>query len=74
MGKYFVEKNLSFDPSYIFDDVLKAIKYVHAGPIHEDIMANLPLYLNKQPALIEFLIKLKKANKQVRILFECKIC
>jgi HAD superfamily 5'-nucleotidase-like hydrolase len=65
---YFTNNNISFDPSYVFDDVMRAIKHVHSGVIHRDIVDNLPLYLNKEPDLIQFLLKLRRSKKKTFLL------
>lgn len=62
--QHFLDNKIPFDAAYVFEDVMKAKDYVHAGNIHRDIMNNLPSYLNKQPGLGLFLQRLKKEGKK----------
>lgn len=61
----------------VFEDVMKAKDYVHAGNktiqlkfmmlgrIQSDIMSHLSIYLTKHRAIGEFLLKLRRAGKKV---------
>ncbi|EGC28492.1 hypothetical protein DICPUDRAFT_160087 [Dictyostelium purpureum] len=67
--QYLTEHNLSFEPRIIYEDVTKAVGKVHlGGGLHDQIIENLPLYLNKHPLLGDFLLKLKKAGKKLFLL------
>jgi hypothetical protein len=56
---------MTFDPSYVHEDVMKAKDYVHAGIIHNDIINNMPLYLEPQPGIAQLLVRLRNAGKKV---------
>ena len=67
--EFFVQKKLKFDPSYVYNDITKAVGLIHSTKLlHNEIMKNLPLYLKKDDAagIATFLTRLKKAGKKVR--------
>jgi hypothetical protein len=46
--QYFNDRNIKFEPSSIYEDVIKAKDYVHgSGILHNTIIQNLPEYLNR---------------------------
>ncbi|EFA82296.1 5'-nucleotidase [Heterostelium album PN500] len=63
------DNNFSFEPRIIYDDITKAVSKVHlSGSLHNRIINDFPLYLNKHPLLGDFLLKLKSANKKLFLL------
>jgi hypothetical protein len=50
--QHFLDLNIPFDPTHVWEDVSQAIQLVHSTHLlHQEIAAELPLYLNKQPDL-----------------------
>jgi HAD superfamily 5'-nucleotidase-like hydrolase len=66
--QHFIDNDIDFDPSYVFDDVMKAKDYVHDGVLHQDIMNNLTAYLRVQPELSEFFQRLRSSGKKLFLL------
>eukprot|EP01132_Coremiostelium_polycephalum_P001193 gene1193-1506_t len=67
--QFLVDKNYSFEPRIIYEDISKAINKVHlSGALHNRIINDFPLYLNKHPLLGDFLLKLKNSGKKLFLL------
>ncbi|KAK5577614.1 hypothetical protein RB653_002557 [Dictyostelium firmibasis] len=67
--QYLTDHNLAFEPRIIHEDVTAAVGKVHlGGGLHNKIISDFPLYLNKHPLLGEFLLKLKSHGKKLFLL------
>ncbi|KAN0035361.1 hypothetical protein ACTA71_004626 [Dictyostelium dimigraforme] len=67
--QYLTDHNLAFEPRIIHEDVTAAVGKVHlGGGLHNKIISDFPLYLNKHPLLGEFLLKLKSYGKKLFLL------
>ncbi|EGG24070.1 5'-nucleotidase [Cavenderia fasciculata] len=67
--QFLIDNNYQFEPRIIYDDIIKAVKMVHmSGSLHNTIISDLPLYLNKHPLLGDYLLKLKNAGKKLFML------
>eukprot|EP01130_Rhizamoeba_saxonica_P017150 TRINITY_DN818_c0_g1_i1.p1 TRINITY_DN818_c0_g1~~TRINITY_DN818_c0_g1_i1.p1 ORF type:complete len:537 (+),score=91.78 TRINITY_DN818_c0_g1_i1:82-1692(+) len=68
--EYFRSHGMDFDPTYVYEDVVKCISYIHtSGIIHNKVVANLPKYLvEKRPDIGNWLSKLKRKNKKLFLL------
>lgn len=66
---YFENKGISFDPSYVYSDVYRALSWVHtSGTLHKAIVHNVPKFLQRSAYLPAFLKRLRAAGKKVFIL------
>ncbi|CAH1432686.1 unnamed protein product [Lactuca virosa] len=64
--QYFVDAKLEFDASYIYQDVHRAIQYVHrSGLVHRGVLADPPRYLVKNGQFLSFLKMLKENGKKL---------
>ncbi|KAL6054276.1 5'-nucleotidase domain containing 3 [Balamuthia mandrillaris] len=64
--QFLKDQDISFDPTYVYEDMMKGVHFVHSsGLLHNEIMNNLPLYIDRSQsqALLEFLLKLKFSDK-----------
>ncbi|PON48436.1 Purine 5'-nucleotidase [Parasponia andersonii] len=67
--QHFVNAKLEFDPSYIYQDVNRAIQYVHrSGSVHRGILSDPHRYLVKNGQLLHFLKMLRKKGKKLFLL------
>ncbi|XVE63461.1 hypothetical protein DITRI_Ditri07aG0022500 [Diplodiscus trichospermus] len=67
--QYFVDAKLEFDTCYIYQDVNRAIQYVHrSGLVHRGILADPHRYLVKNGQLLCFLRMLKEKGKKLFLL------
>ncbi|KAI8145840.1 HAD-superfamily hydrolase [Fennellomyces sp. T-0311] len=77
--QFFKEKNISFHPRYLSDDVSQAARILHSGAnmsgaygiggrLHHAVLADISQYLEKSPKLVGFLEKLKKSGKKTFLL------
>ena len=63
---YFMQKNILFDPWYIFYDVENATELAHkSGKLHQAIMNDLERYLPKQNNLETYMNRLLSKNKKL---------
>jgi hypothetical protein len=70
--EFFVQNQIPFDPSYVYNDVTKAVNHIHSsGALHTAIMQDLPKYLySSSPTnsgVATFLKELKNAGKKVNL-------
>ncbi|KAI3782115.1 hypothetical protein L2E82_12148 [Cichorium intybus] len=64
--QYFVDAKLEFDASYIYQDVHRAIQYVHrSGLVHRGVLADPQRYLVKNGQFLSFLKMLKENGKKL---------
>ncbi|XP_062078515.1 uncharacterized protein LOC133783015 [Humulus lupulus] len=67
--QYFVNAKLEFDASYIYQDVNRAIQYVHqSGLMHRGILSDPCRYLVKNGQLLHFLKMLREKGKKLFLL------
>ncbi|XP_010323221.2 uncharacterized protein [Solanum lycopersicum] len=67
--QHFVDAKLEFDARYVYEDVNRAIQYVHnSGLVHRGILADPPRYLVKNDQLLRFLRMLKDKGKKLFLL------
>ncbi|PHT37756.1 hypothetical protein CQW23_21329 [Capsicum baccatum] len=67
--QHFVDAKLEFDARYVYQDVNRAIQYVHnSGLVHRGILAGSPRYLVKNDQLFRFLKMLKDKGKKLFLL------
>ncbi|XP_047259659.1 5'-nucleotidase domain-containing protein DDB_G0275467-like [Capsicum annuum] len=67
--QHFVDAKLEFDSRYVYQDVNRAIQYVHnSGLVHRGILADPPRYLVKNDQLLRFLKMLKDKGKKLFLL------
>lgn len=67
--QHFENKGISFDPSYVYSDVYRALSWVHtSGLLHRSIMENVPKFLERSSFLPDFLKRLRAAGKKVFLL------
>ncbi|CAH1781018.1 unnamed protein product, partial [Owenia fusiformis] len=67
--QYFNEKNIAYDPEYVFYDVRNAVQGIHtSGLLHQKIMENLDVYIEKGPEVAELLQNLAAAGKKLFLL------
>lgn len=58
-----------FDPEYVYRDIRKAHDWVHlSGKLHNAIINRPDRYLDKNPDMGKYLLRLRKANKMVFLL------
>ena len=63
--EHYVKRDISFDPSYIYTDVNKAVSSLHStGMLHSEILKDLPRYLERKDDIAGFFNKLKDADKK----------
>lgn len=63
---YFISNNIPYDPEYVFYDIRNAVQGVHyTGQIHEKIVENLGLYLEKGEETKSLLQRLVAAGKKL---------
>jgi hypothetical protein len=66
---YCKKKRVSFDPTYLYNDVFKALNHIHSsGELHNEITSNLPKYLERSNFLGQFLERLRAAGKKIFLL------
>ncbi|KAK7291925.1 hypothetical protein RIF29_07482 [Crotalaria pallida] len=69
MVQYFVDAKLEFDASYIYEDVCRAIEYVHrSGLVHRGVLSDPQRYLVKNGKILKFLKTLKERGKKLFLL------
>lgn len=62
----FVDSNINFDPSLVYEDVSGAVSKIHlSGRLYSEIMNNPSIYINKNRLLEECLIRLKLNGKKL---------
>ncbi|GAB2219181.1 hypothetical protein Drorol1_Dr00006812 [Drosera rotundifolia] len=67
--QHFVDEQLEFDSSYVYQDVNHAIQHVHrSGLVHREILSNPPKYLVKNGQLYHFLQMLREKGKKMFLL------
>ncbi|XP_043711648.1 5'-nucleotidase domain-containing protein DDB_G0275467 [Telopea speciosissima] len=67
--QHFVDAKLEFDPSYVYQDVNRAIQHVHrSGVAHRGIISDPQRYLVKNGLLLRFLKTLKENGKKLFLL------
>ncbi|XP_065671544.1 5'-nucleotidase domain-containing protein 3 isoform X2 [Hydra vulgaris] len=67
--EYFLQKNIDFDPGYVYYDVEKAIQDIHiSGQLHMEIMNDLDRYLPKNHYLEAYLERLVNSSKKLFII------
>ncbi|KAL2502403.1 HAD-superfamily hydrolase [Forsythia ovata] len=67
--QHFVEAELEFDASYVYEDVNRAIQHVHrSGSAHRGILADPHKYLVKNGQLLRFLRMLREKGKKLFLL------
>eukprot|EP00127_Corallochytrium_limacisporum_P001108 Clim_evm19s39 gene=Clim_evmTU19s39 len=67
--QYFVDRNISFDPSYVFNDVVAAIRHIHiSGQLHREVIENKYKYLETRHDLRDQIQKLKKQGNTTFLL------
>ncbi|KAL2227995.1 UNVERIFIED_CONTAM: 5'-nucleotidase domain-containing protein [Sesamum indicum] len=67
--QHFVDAKLEFDPSYVYQDVNRAIQHVHrSGLAHKGILSDPEKYLVKNGQLLRFLRMLKENGKKLFLL------
>ncbi|KAF4370372.1 hypothetical protein F8388_016109 [Cannabis sativa] len=67
--QHFVNAKLEFDASYIYQDVNRAIQYVHqSGLMHRRILSDPCRYLVKNDQLLHFLKMLREKGKKLFLL------
>lgn len=68
--EFFVQHKISFDCSSVWQDVSKAIRFIHNTlALHNEVMRDLPRYLRGQrPRLVEFLEKLNRKRTRLFLL------
>ncbi|XP_053404307.1 5'-nucleotidase domain-containing protein 3-like isoform X2 [Mercenaria mercenaria] len=66
---YFIEKNIPYDPEYVFYDIRTAVQSVHtSGVLHRTIMDDLKRFLQHGPEIKTFLDRLTNAGKRMFII------
>ncbi|KAG2407672.1 uncharacterized protein HKW66_Vig0024940 [Vigna angularis] len=67
--QYFVDAKLEFDPSYVYEDVVRAIEHVHrSGLVHRGILSDPRRYLVKNGKILHFLKMLRERGKKLFLL------
>ncbi|XP_042514976.1 5'-nucleotidase domain-containing protein DDB_G0275467 [Macadamia integrifolia] len=67
--QHFVDAKLEFDPSYVYQDVNRAIQHVHrSGVAHRGILSDPQRYLVKNGLLLRFLKTLRENGKKLFLL------
>ncbi|CAA0820006.1 HAD-superfamily hydrolase- subfamily IG-5-nucleotidase [Striga hermonthica] len=67
--QHFIDAKLEFDASYVYQDVNRAIQYVHrSGLAHRGILSDPKKYLVKNGQLLRFLRMLKENGKKLFLL------
>lgn len=67
--QYMTDSNIRFDPEYLYWDVAQSIRDVHQHrTMHHEVMRNISLYLNKDPAIEQLLTRLHKSGKKLFLL------
>jgi HAD superfamily 5'-nucleotidase-like hydrolase len=57
---------VTFDPAYVYEDIRKAVEHIHFSRLlHNEIISNLPTYLEKNPSLGEILWRFRDSGKQL---------
>eukprot|EP00010_Vexillifera_abyssalis_P001467 CAMPEP_0201560034 /NCGR_PEP_ID=MMETSP0173_2-20130828/77884_1 /ASSEMBLY_ACC=CAM_ASM_000268 /TAXON_ID=218659 /ORGANISM="Vexillifera sp., Strain DIVA3 564/2" /LENGTH=554 /DNA_ID=CAMNT_0047974451 /DNA_START=48 /DNA_END=1708 /DNA_ORIENTATION=+ len=65
----FESREISYDPSYVFQDVRSAIEMVHrSGALHRAIVEDFAMYLRRTPLLVDFLVKLRLEGRKTFLL------
>lgn len=66
---HFVDAQLDFDASYVYEDVNRSIQHVHrSGLVHRGILSDPQRYLVKNGQLLQFLRMLKEQGKKLFLL------
>lgn len=66
VSEFFYQHNIVYDPEYVFYDIRNAVQGIHnSGLLHQKIMEDLDLYLEKVVETKEFLEKLVDAGKNL---------
>lgn len=64
--QYLVDNDVSYDPEYIYHDIEDATQEVHrSGKMHRLIVEDPDRYIPKNPAMLEYLESLLRANKKL---------
>ncbi|ESW26837.1 hypothetical protein PHAVU_003G152500 [Phaseolus vulgaris] len=67
--QYFIDAKLEFDPSYVYEDVVRAIEHVHrSGLVHRGILSDPRRYLVKNGKILRFLKMLRERGKKLFLL------
>jgi HAD superfamily 5'-nucleotidase-like hydrolase len=65
----FSDREISFDPSYVFQDVCSSISEVHrSGALHRTIVDDFSMYLRRTDSMVPFLQKLRDGGKKTFLL------
>ncbi|CAB4036523.1 5 -nucleotidase domain-containing 3-like, partial [Paramuricea clavata] len=63
--QYFSQKNIEYDPAYVFRDCQETVRKVHrSGQIGSSVEKDIGRYLHPNPELREFLQSLIECGKQ----------
>ncbi|XP_002738625.1 5'-nucleotidase domain-containing protein 3-like [Saccoglossus kowalevskii] len=64
--QYFIEKNIPYDPEYLFFDINDAVKSIHySGAMHQTVQNNIEQYLEKCKNIPEFLNRLVNCKRKI---------
>ncbi|XP_060063842.1 5'-nucleotidase domain-containing protein 3-like [Ylistrum balloti] len=64
--EFFMQKEIPYDPEYVFYDVRSAVQGVHmSGILHAKIMEDLARYLERGPEITQVLHRLINSNKKL---------
>ncbi|WOK94047.1 hypothetical protein Cni_G02749 [Canna indica] len=67
--QHFMDANLEFDASNVYEDISQAIQHVHkSGLLHKEILSDPPKYLVKNSQVFGLLKKLKEKGKKLFLL------
>eukprot|EP01126_Amoeba_proteus_P000391 TRINITY_DN10119_c0_g2_i5.p1 TRINITY_DN10119_c0_g2~~TRINITY_DN10119_c0_g2_i5.p1 ORF type:complete len:224 (+),score=30.60 TRINITY_DN10119_c0_g2_i5:738-1409(+) len=68
--QFFLSSNMSFDPAYVYQDVCKAVQFIHlSGSLHATIRKDLERYLpGRRPQIAQFLGECHKAGRMLFLL------
>ncbi|KAI9230947.1 MAG: HAD-superfamily hydrolase, partial [Piptocephalis tieghemiana] len=70
----FKDRNISFHPHHLYDDLHACTEYIHKGEgltmslLHSKILEDLPRYLDRSPKLTAYLEKLQRHGKKTFLL------
>ncbi|XP_076453539.1 5'-nucleotidase domain-containing protein 2-like [Babylonia areolata] len=64
--EHFVQNNIEYDPEYVFNDIQNAVQGIHkSGKLHQNLMDNLELYLEKTVETKGLLERLREEGKNL---------
>jgi HAD superfamily 5'-nucleotidase-like hydrolase len=67
--QFFVDRKIKFNAASIYGDVASAVSAIHERELlHQEILADLPQYLQPNPKSVELLQKLKSSGKKLFLL------